>query len=201
MMIKKFVSFIQSICSADKAIQDIHTISQKSKSKNVIVVGDFFLDKYIYIKDEKTGVSLYTGKPAYVIDHTETSPGAAGTVAKNLALLGVGNVYAVGFCGNDGDGYTLMQNLKTLDIHTEKMLVLNDRSTPCYTMIMRDRGEGYVEDGELSVQNFELTTWKMEQELIHNLSTLRSEVHPDAIIFLDQLDYENYGVVTTGMRR
>ncbi len=201
MMIKKSVSFSQSICLTDKAIQEIHTLSQNLKSKNVIVVGDFFLDKYTYIKDEETGVSLYTGKPAYVINRTETSPGAAGTVAKNLALLGVGNVYCVGFCGNDGDGYTLMKNLKDLNIHTEKMLVLDDRSTPCYTMIMRDRGAGYIEDGEASVQNYKMTTSEMEQKLIHNLSTLINEVRPDAVIFLDQLDYANYGVVTTGMRR
>ena len=201
MMIKKAISFSQSIYLVDKAIQDIHTISQKLKNKNVIVVGDFFLDKYVYIKDEATDVSLYTGKPAYIIDRIETSPGAAGTIAKNLALLGVGNVYAVGFCGNDGDGYTLIQNMKALNIHTENMLVLDDRSTPCYTMIMRNHGKGYIEDGEVSVQNFKLTTWKMEQELIHNLSSLINVVQPEAVIFLDQLDYANYGVVTTEMRR
>lgn len=201
MMIKKVTSLNKSTCLVDEADQYINTIAQKVRGKKVVVVDDFFLDKYIYIKDEETGVSLYTGKSAYVIDHTETSPGAAGTVAKNLALLGVGDVYAVGFCGNDGDGYTLMQNMKAMKINTDKVLVLDDRSTPCYTMIMRDSGKGYVEDGEVSVQNHKLTTSEMEQKLIHNLSTLIGEVQPDAVIFLDQLDYENYGVITTGMRR
>lgn len=201
MMIKKAVSHSKNACSVNKPVQYIDTIVQNMSSKKVIVVGDFFLDKYIYIKDAETGVSLYTGKPSYVIDRTETSPGAAGTVSKNLALLGVGDVYAVGFCGNDGDGYTLMQNMEKFKIHTEKMIVLDDRSTPCYTMIMRDNGKGYVEDGEASVQNHKLTTSEMEQKLIHNLSTLIGEVQPDAVIFLDQLDYENYGVITTGMRR
>ncbi|MCM1271042.1 MAG: hypothetical protein NC247_10535, partial [Ruminococcus flavefaciens] len=54
---------------------------------------------------------------------------------------------------------------------------------------------------ETSVQNHKLTTSEMEQKLIHNLSTLIGKVQPDAVIFLDQLDYENYGVITTGMRR
>lgn len=74
-------------------------ISSSNASKKVVVVGDYFLDKYVYMKDSETGASLYTGKPAYVIRTTRTSPGAAGTVAKNLANLEIGTVYAVGYVG------------------------------------------------------------------------------------------------------
>lgn len=74
MIIKKVTSLNKSICLVDEADQYINTITQNVRGKKVVVVGDYFLDKYIYIKDEETGVSLYTGKPAYVIDHTETSP-------------------------------------------------------------------------------------------------------------------------------
>lgn len=181
-------------------MQDITKVTKHIKNKKVIVVGDFFLDRYTYIDDSQTGTSLYTGKSAYSIDHIETSPGAAGTIAKNFALLGVGDVYAVGFCGNDGDGYTLLQNLKTLQIHTDGMLVFEERLTPSYTMIMRNSGNGYIEESEVSVQNHKLTTPEIEQALIHNIKSLIKKVHPDAIIFLDQLDSENYGVITNAMR-
>ena len=90
-----------------------------------------FIDKInVYINDSDTGVSLYTGKPAYVIQTTRTSPGAAGTVAKNFADLGIGTIYAVGYRGDDGDGFTLEHDLRNLGINTDKLFVLEHFNTP-----------------------------------------------------------------------
>lgn len=176
-------------------------ISSSNASKKVVVVGDYFLDKYVYMKDSETGASLYKGKPAYVIRTTRTSPGAAGTVAKNLANLEIGTVYAVGYRGYDGDGFTLEHDLQKLGIDTDKLFVLEHFSTPSYTMIMRDSGNGYVEDGEASVQNYQCTGIAEEDRLISAIDDLVESEKPDAIIFLDQLDSVDCGVITHRMRQ
>lgn len=176
-------------------------INSSNARKKVVVVGDYFLDKYVYMKDSDTGASLYTSKPAYVIRATRTSPGAAGTVAKNLANLGIGTVYAVGYRGYDGDGFTLEHDLRKLGINTDKLFVLECFSTPSYTMIMRDSGNGYVEDGEASVQNYQRTGIAEEDRLISAIDDLVESEKPDAIIFLDQLDSEDCGIVTHRMRQ
>lgn len=176
-------------------------VNSSNASKKVVVIGDYFLDKYVYMKDSDTGASLYTGKPAYVIRATRTSPGAAGTVAKNLANLGIGTVYAIGYRGNDGEGFTLEQDLRRLGINADKLFVLEHFSTPSYTMIMRDSGNGYVEEGEASVQNVQRTDIFEEDRLISAIDDLVESERPDAIIFLDQLDSEDCGVVTHRMRQ
>ena len=38
-------------------------------------------------------------------------PGAAGTIVNNLVALGIGEIHAVGFCGDDGEGYELRRAL------------------------------------------------------------------------------------------
>lgn len=168
--------------------------------KRIIVVGDFFLDKYIYISDNKTGTSQYTGKPAYMVDRTVSSPGAAGTVAKNLAMLGVHSIYAVGICGNDGDGFTLKSELSNLNINTDNLITVSECCTPTYTMVMRDSGTGYEEIAEFSTLNHIELPAVTERKIISCLHSLIKQVQPDAIIFLDQLDDQNHGVVTEKLR-
>lgn len=175
-------------------------VNSSNASKKVVVVGDYFLDKYVYMKDSDTGESLYTGKPAYVIRATRTSPGAAGTVAKNLANLGIGTIYAMGYRGDDCDGFSLDHDLRRLGINTDNLFVLEHFSTPSYTMIMRDSGNGYIEEGEASVQNFQHTSVCVEEKLISAIDDLVGSEKPDAIIFLDQLDSVDCGVVTHRMR-
>src|SRR5262249_41460253 len=60
----------------------------------VLVVGDFFLDKYLDIDAALSEPSLETGLEAYQVVGVRTYPGAAGTVANNLRALEV-NVVAL----------------------------------------------------------------------------------------------------------
>ena len=175
-------------------------VEKNVKNKSVLVVGDFFLDKYIYTKDDSTGVSLYTGGPAYVIDKTVCSPGAAGTVVKNFANLGYESVYALGIVGDDGDGFSLRKALRTFPNVTDMLITVPDRSTPCYTMIMRDQGKGYFEYGEASVQNYQHTDKEVEIEVIESMKAVINGLKPNAVVVLDQLDQEDCGVVTKAVR-
>lgn len=112
----------------------ISVIERDIKSKSVLVVGDFFLDKYIYMKDDETGKSLYSYGPAYKIEKTVCSPGAAGTVVKNFANLGYEAVYALGIVGEDGDGYSLRKALRSFPNVTDMLISVSDKNTPSHIL-------------------------------------------------------------------
>ena len=78
------------------------------------VVGDFFLDSYLECDPALDEKSLETGKTCYQVIGYRRQPGAAGNVAANLRALGVGAVEAVGYYGDDGEGYELRRAMRRL---------------------------------------------------------------------------------------
>ena len=68
------------------------TLLQEFPRKKILVLGDFFLDRYLEIDAALDEPSLETGLTAYQVVGTRLSPGAAGTVANNLVALGVGHI-------------------------------------------------------------------------------------------------------------
>ena len=69
----------------------------------ILIVGDFFLDKYLDIDSRLSEPSLETGLESYQVTNVRRYPGAAGTVASNLRALGV-KVIVLGVVGEDGEG-------------------------------------------------------------------------------------------------
>jgi len=69
----------------------------------LLVIGDYFLDRYLEIDPALAETSLETGLEAHQVVRVRCSPGAAGTVTSNLRSLGV-NVIALGVIGDDGEG-------------------------------------------------------------------------------------------------
>jgi len=51
---------------------------QKFPGLHILVVGDFFLDKYLSIEPSLSEISLETGLEAYQVVEIRHSPGAAG---------------------------------------------------------------------------------------------------------------------------
>ena len=80
------------------------------------VVGDFFLDAYYDCDPALDEKSLETGRTCYQVVGHRRQAGAAGTVAANLRALGVGKVAAVGYCGDDGEGYELRRAMRGLGL-------------------------------------------------------------------------------------
>jgi len=98
----------------------------------IAVLGDFFLDKYLDVDPVLEEISVETGKPAHQVTGVRCSPGAAGTVVCNLASLGAGRLYAIGYTGDDGERYDLCKQLHPLRCSTEHLHVSRDRNTPTY---------------------------------------------------------------------
>ena len=87
----------------------------------IAVVGDYCLDKYLFIDARLEEPSVETGLPAHQVRRKGIFPGAAGTIASNLAALGA-EVRAVGLCGGDGEGFELIRALEERKIDTSAMV-------------------------------------------------------------------------------
>ncbi len=88
----------------------------------LLVVGDFFLDRYLDLDRRLSETSLETGLEAYQALGVRCSPGAAGTVVNNLRALDV-QVAVLGLIGDDGEGYELKRALAARCANVRHLLV------------------------------------------------------------------------------
>jgi bifunctional ADP-heptose synthase (sugar kinase/adenylyltransferase) len=113
----------------------------------LLVVGDFFLDKYLVVDRALSEVSIETGLEAYQVVEQYSSPGAAGTVMNNLSALGVGTLLALGVCGEDGEGCELRRGLQARRVDTEHLVGSARCFTPTYLKPLEQRS-GVQESGD-----------------------------------------------------
>src|SRR5215469_15974036 len=87
-------------------------LTAQYSSLHIGVLGDFCLDRYLEIDPTRQETSLETGLPVHNVVNVRAQPGGAGTVLNNLAALGIGNIFPIGFVGEDGEGFELWQALE-----------------------------------------------------------------------------------------
>lgn len=168
-------------------------------STAIAVVGDFFLDQYLEIDGALTEVSLETGLDAYQVTGRRLSPGAAGTVVNNLAALEVGRLVAVGFTGDDGEGYQLRKRLAALGVDMGSLLTRPDLFTPTYTKpMLRDATGAERELNRLDTKNREATPADLEDAILEQLTAVLPTVQ--AVIIADQIAERHLGVITDRVR-
>ncbi|MBN2021981.1 MAG: hypothetical protein JW809_04240 [Pirellulales bacterium] len=168
-------------------------------SVRVAVVGDFFLDKYLDVDTALAERSIETGKTAHQVTAVRTSPGAAGTVVCNLAALGAGAIWAVGWTGDDGESFDLRKGLAALGCQIDHLHAAPDRMTPTY-LKPRDRARAGLE-GEhdrYDTKNRRPAPPALDHKVLASLDALLPNV--DAVAVLDQVEEEDRGVVTTMLR-
>ncbi len=165
---------------------------------SVLVVGDFFLDKYLVIDPDLDEPSLETGLHAHQIVDRRCMPGAAGTVTSNLHALGVGNIHALGVTGDDGEGYELRQGLAAMDVRLEGLIVSPERFTPTYIKPMYREQGVERESNRIDLQNRTSTPGALEDRIIENLRDMAPVM--DGLVVLDQVGQRNTGVVTDRVR-
>ncbi len=166
---------------------------------SVALIGDFFLDKYLDCDRQLSETSLETGLEAYQVVRVRCYPGAAGTVANNLKALEVGTVYAVGFIGDDGEGYELRRGLERIGVDTRYLQLVPDLMTPTYTKpMMREPDGQWHELNRLDIKNRLPLPDKVQERVLADLATLLPKVH--AVIVADQVQERNHGVITDRVR-
>lgn len=165
---------------------------------SLLIVGDFFLDKYLVLDPELDEPSLETGLAAHQVVARRCMPGAAGTVTANLHALGVGNLYALGVTGNDGEGYELRQGLSAMGVGLEGLIESSDRFTPTYIKPMNRAPGGERESNRIDMQNRTPTPRALEDRIIAYLRDMTPAM--DGLVVLDQVGRRNSGVVTDRVR-
>jgi len=168
------------------------------------VLGDFFLDAY-YDCDPALGEkSLETGKKCYQVVRLRRQAGAAGTVAANLVALGVGRVEAVGFCGDDGEGYELRRAMDGLGLDQTGFFLCSERFTPTYGkpcfIDASAPGKPVIEELErLDTKNRRSTPIPLQEQILDH-ALARLDIW-DGLILVDQANEPNCGVLTSRVRR
>ena len=167
---------------------------------SIAVVGDFFLDAYYDCRPDLEERSLETGKRCYQVVNTRRQAGAAGTVAANLAALKVGSVEAVGYCGDDGEGYELRRAMREAGLGTEGFFTEGGRFTPTYGKpCYVDSGQVVEELERIDIKNRRPTPRLLQERII---DFIRENVAGwDGVIIVDQANEPNCGAVTTRVRR
>jgi len=183
---------------ADFDSRRLSSILGRVSGLRIAVLGDFFLDKYLEVDQSLAEPSLETGLVAHQVVDVRHSPGAAGTVVNNLVALGARNLAAIGFTGDDGEGYELRQNLGNLGVDTRGLLVDQERHTPVYLKPRYSDRPGL--DGEHSrydIKNRKPTGPVLEAAIIQALEAMIPEL--DLLIVMDQVEDDGCGVVTAGV--
>src|SRR5438309_5588620 len=114
-------------------LERFRVITAKYPQLRLAVAGDFCLDRYLEIDPTRQEISIETGLPVHNVVAVRAQPGAAGTILNNLVALGIGAVHAVGYCGDDGEGYELRRALAVRPgVDLEDFLTEPARRTPVY---------------------------------------------------------------------
>jgi rfaE bifunctional protein kinase chain/domain len=169
------------------------------RSKRVMVVGDYFLDKYLDFDPMLAEVSVETGKTANQVVNIRHSPGAAGTVVSNLVALGAGEVVPVGFTGDDGEAYDLRKDLQAIGCNTNHLLWVPQRFTPTYLKPMNCRLSGLEAESErFDTKNRIPLPVDVQSTLMNVVESMVSQM--DAVVIADQVEEAECGVITSEMR-
>jgi len=163
----------------------------------VLVVGDVCLDRWCRYDPALADPSRETGIPRVGVVSTEVTPGAAGTIANNLAALGAGRIAILGMVGDDGFGYELRGALAARGISGD--LLVDAPNVPTFTYTKLINRETEVED--LPRIDFVYTRelpGPVDRELVARFE--RESADYDVILVSDQAETECGGVVTPRMR-
>jgi rfaE bifunctional protein kinase chain/domain len=164
---------------------------------SALVVGDICLDRWCTYDPATTEPSRETGIPRIGVISTVTTPGAGGTIANNLAALGIGRVAALGAVGEDGFGYELQHALESRRISTELLVRSDDVSTFTYTKLL-NLTNGVEDQPRVDFINARPLPESVERQILARLRDVAENF--DVIFVSDQAETAHGGVVTSAVR-
>ena len=171
-------------------------ITNRYTHLRIAIVGDFCLDRYLEIDPAKREISIETGLPVHNVVNVRSQPGGAGTILNNLSELGIGAIFPVGFCGEDGEGFELrrtLQHKSGIQLNHFVQTELRRTFTYCKPLMM-EPDKPPMELNRLDSKNWMPTPALVQGRLMDSVRTLAREV--DAMVVLDQVDVPETGVVT-----
>lgn len=176
---------------------NVESIVRQFSTKSALVVGDICLDRWSTYEPAASQPSRETGIPRIGVVSTECTPGAAGTVASNLAALGAGCVSVLGVVGEDGHGFELLQSLSQRKITAELLYRTPLVTTFTYTKLL-NANTGIEDLPRLDFIHNTPMPDEVDAEVVRRLEAFFDAF--DIILVSDQAETENGGVVTPLMR-
>jgi rfaE bifunctional protein kinase chain/domain len=177
--------------------EQLISMMKHAPEKVITVIGDYCLDKYLYVDPDRDEPSIETGLTAYQVVGKKVFAGAAGTVVNNLRAL-TAKVLCVGVIGEDGEGYEMMRELAATGADNSFMIKDMSRCTSTYTKPMRRTADGYKEMNRFDFKNFEPMKPDVEAKVIENMRKAAAVSH--AFVIVDQFAEADCGVVNTNVR-
>ncbi len=165
-------------------------------SLKALVVGDICLDRWCNYDPRLGEPSRETGLERVAVAGTQTTPGAGGTVASNLAALGCRGVSVLGVVADDGHGYELRQAIQARGID-QSLLVTAPGATFTYTKLINVH-TGAEDLGRIDYLSFP-PPLEAEEQLIARL--LEAAPGVDCVLVADQMETAAGGVVTPAVRQ
>jgi bifunctional ADP-heptose synthase (sugar kinase/adenylyltransferase) len=179
-------------------VERLKEILEQFPKQRILVIGDFFLDKYFFLDPDLTEVSLETNLDAYQVVDIRCSPGAAGTVTSNLRAMET-QVTALGVIGDDGEGYDLRHRLEETGVDISGLVVHRGRRTPSYAKPMMGQKDGSLQElNRLDTKNRTPLPKDAERRLMEALKEWLP--HVDAVVAADQVQEEECGIITSAIR-
>jgi len=173
-------------------------ITGRFEALKILVLGDFFLDRYLIIHRALRETSLETGLECHQVVAVQPSPGAAGTVVNNLRAMGV-SVRILGVIGDTGEGYELRRAFAASGVDQSLLIVRPDLLTPTYTKPMMHEPDGRVHELErIDIKNRAPLPTDVEGMIIERLRAAVPQV--DAVIISEYVQERNHGAVTDRVR-
>jgi rfaE bifunctional protein kinase chain/domain len=166
-------------------------------NKRALVAGDICLDRWCHYDPACSDVSRETGIPRIGVVATQTTAGAGGTIANNLAALRAGAVAVLGIIGEDGNGYELRRALDSRGISHGLCVNHAEVSTFTYTKLIN------VETGAEDLPRVDFINNKPLPQAAEKqvLDRLRNSVPSfDVILISDQAETSAGGVITPAVR-
>jgi rfaE bifunctional protein kinase chain/domain len=172
------------------------TLTHQYQRLRIAIVGDFCLDRYLEIDPAKGETSIETGLPVHNVVNVRAQPGGAGTVLNNLVALGVGQIFPVGFAGDDGEGYELRWAMAEMPgVRLDYFMQTRTRQTFTYCKpLIVEAGQAPRELSRLDKKNWTPTPPAIAEQLAAHVTAAAAAV--DALILLGQEDQQATGVLT-----
>ncbi|MFN7998275.1 MAG: PfkB family carbohydrate kinase [Bryobacteraceae bacterium] len=164
---------------------------------SALVIGDICLDRWCTYDPAASEPSRETGIPRIGVVRTEVTPGAGGTVANNLAALGVGKVAVLGAIGQDGFGVELTDALAARGISSDLCVRSAAIQTFTYTKVI-NAATGVEDQPRLDFINTRPLPREIERKVLDNVQMAIESY--DAILIADQAETSQGGVVTPAVR-
>jgi rfaE bifunctional protein kinase chain/domain len=176
---------------------NVARILEGIRSLRVLVVGDICVDRWCTYDPALSEPSRETGIPRTAVVSTVNTPGAGGTVANNLAALGVKTVSVMGVVGEDGFAHELTKALAARGIQRDLLIPDPTVSTFTYTKLLNSV-TGEEDLPRLDFVNTRDLPAGAEHRLLEAFASHASRF--DVIIVADQAETERGGVVTPAIR-